>query len=276
MSPQKMIKKEALGRLRGNWPTALGILCLPAAVWTLVAFASEYICYCGGVFNVTDSVALFASPVALACLAVSVLFRLLVAFFVLRPLLLGVQRWWCGLAFDKNMGAGMCLYYFSRAEYGHCIKYSFRMLLRLLLRAAPIALVLLVLTGLCGVAARPAVLTEFFTQGITALQEHEISAMNTAFAILLPLGILVFVLLCIRFLLSDYLFITERELNSMTLSAQRMRGYKKHSARVLLSFLWWILLSLFAIPLLFTVPYMGMALTVLCKWIVYNQRHSAE
>lgn len=272
MTPQKLIKKEALGRLRGHWPSALGVLCLPAAVWVLTAFAAEYICYCGGLFAAADAAALLAAPFTLLALFGAVLLQFCVLFFVVRPMMLGVTRWWCALAHGKNIGAGACLYYFAPAEYGRCMAYSFRLLGRIALRAAPILLGILLISGISGICARPTLLQELPVHGAGALQQTELTAMGTAFTVTAVSGVILLIVLCIRFLLSDYLYITERELNCINRSAQLMRGYNRAALRVLCAFLWWALLSLFVIPLLFTLPYFGTAIAVLSKWIVYNQK----
>lgn len=276
MSPQRLIKKEARGRLKGHWGTALGVLCIPAAVYVAFAFIVEYIQFFAGIFDLTSTTQLMTSPAALWTLCGTSVLQVLSALFVLRPLLLGIRRWWYAMAFGNNTGARTCLYYFSRYEYGRCLAYTFRLLGHILLRALPITFVALALTALITWGICPELPAVLAGSAGTDVLYHVILVAVEVFAIAMLVGLVILVVLCLRFTLSDYLFVTERELNCIALSAQIMRGYKGHVFRWMLAFFGWALLGIFAIPLLFVLPYAGMAKAVLCKWIVYNYRNPPE
>ena len=54
-------------------------------------------------------------------------------------------------------------------------------------------------------------------------------------------------------------------------SAVIMKRYRKSVLKLIFSFIGWIILSIVIIPLIYTVPYFAMSLSVSLKWIMYNE-----
>lgn len=272
MSPQKLIRKEGRGRLKGHWSTALGIFCVPLAALIVVAFAAEYIYSCAGFYDNPKSSALTVAAEIIIQAAVLAAVAL-VLFFLIRPMMLGIRRWFCALAFGNDTGAGTVLYYFRKDEYGPCIRYSFRLLLYVLRTALPIAVAWIAVSAVSVWIADASVFSTLFRQGVNALSVSQQMVLLNCLTFTGVVGLIALPICCQHLFLSDYLFITERDWYCIRHSVEMMRHNKRASLLLLLSFCPWALLCILIFPLLFAAPFFCSSLAVCRKWMVYNFRN---
>ena len=274
MTPQKQIKIEAKGRLRGNWPSALGVWVVPLVLAALLAYFYDYMLYAAGVADGSADLSPGTGEFWITAAAAVVL--ALTAIFVLRPLMLGVRRWCCAMAFGNNIGAGAVLYYFRRGRYGRSMRHSGCLLGRILLRLVPVELLALGAATLLAAAFEPAAFSQLFAGVRSTAAQNTLTLWLALVTAMELFGALVTLMLCMRYFLADYLYITEDDADCIAHSVQMMRGWSAAALHTLASFFGWALLSVLAFPLLYLLPYGGVALAVARKWMVYNARHPAE
>ena len=271
MSPHKIIKKEGIGRLRGHWPAALGTLLIPAAVGVLLAMAAEFVYALVGFFDAPLPERL-TPAVQIAVQAAVIAAVLVLMLLIMRPLMLGVRRWFCALASGSDIGSGTVLYYFRRSEYGACLRYSLRKLGYIAVRAIPVAAA----AGLLWIAlviTLDAQLLPMMLRGHTgALTNDQCTILADTGTLAILLGAVVLLIWCIPLFLADYLFITGRRADAVSVSAAAMRPYFGTVLRLVSSFWAWLLLSLLVFPLLFVLPYFMSSMAAAQKWMVYQSQ----
>ncbi|MBQ9083287.1 MAG: hypothetical protein IJY28_07295 [Clostridia bacterium] len=248
LSPFRLLAQEARARLRGHWPSALGILLLPAAILVLYGYLSGYLSF--------------------LCHKEWIAFLLGVPVFllVLRPMSLGVLRWWAALAVGNDTGVGSVLYYFSPARYLPALKYTLRLLGNALLRLLPYILAVLSVTAFLCFRNHPVVMDILLHDPLTltSQQLYHLTMLLTEVASLF--GPLVFFLLLPLFF-ADYLYVTRPDPTPVRDSALLCRRCFSHVLSLTLRRFGWFFLSFFIFPLLYTLPYLGMTYAVFCKWM---------
>lgn len=271
-SPYKKIAREARGRLAGHWPSALGVLLLPAAVVVLMIYLTEYLLFCAGLYELDAGLQIFFHPGMLAALAGILLLNLGLMLLVLRPLLLGVQRWWIGLAYGQDLGASVCLWYFSRKHYLPCLKYNLRIALYGLAAALPAA-------GLFGLLAylnlrgQPELYTLLLQQGPGALTVAQLNTVAAEISAGFSTSVAALVMLCLPLYPADFLFVTAPGDHIVLRRAPSFMW--THHAAILRFFAvsaGWFFLSSFIFPLVYTLPFLGVSSAVLLKWLTENSK----
>ena len=275
MSPYRMIRNEARGRLKGNWVPALGIWILPVALLMLLSYGSEYIYFCLGFYREPESYTLtYGQEIGYQA---AVIFGVaLVMLLVLRPLMLGVRRWYNALAFGNRPDTATVLYYFQKREYRVCISYSLRLLGAVLCAIFPFVLIVLAVTAFILQITFPTALSAFVSGNVSSLSAAEYGVLTTAWACCLPITVLVSVIRCQKLFLADYIFITERDLDAVRCSVDRMNGQYFRSFRTCSRMFFSYLLIIFAFPLVVLLPFWAEVFAVARKWLVYNAHHPEE
>lgn len=270
MSPNKLIKAEARGRLSGHWPSALGVLVLPASVLVLLTFVCEYILYCTS--SVSTDAANQHVPNGASRWGVAAVLVLCAAawIFLLHPLMLGVQRWWAAMAFGHDTGAVTCLYYFSREAYLPCVRYTLCLARQLLLRLVPTAVVVVLLSGVKLYLGHPETFSVLTHHGVSHLTAEQLNTCTELLIGGIGTGIPIFLLFSLSLFPAGYLYITDPSHEVFSRAARLVRSNLLRLLCFLLSFSWWYMLSMFVFPLIYTVPYLGIASAVFCKWIILN------
>jgi hypothetical protein len=249
LSPFRLLAREVRQCLCGHWSAALGILLLPAAVLVLYGYLAGYLMFVGHL-NV-----------------LAVLLGVLMFLLIFRPLSLGVVRWWAALAAGHDLGGGCALHYFARTRYLSALKYNLRLLGCMLLRLLPYALAVLTVTAVLCFRKLPEVPSILLhnPSALTAQQLTQLATLlsDTAF----NLGPLVFFLLVPLFF-ADALYVTRPNPTPIRDSARLYRRCYTHTISLVPRYFGWMLLSLFVLPLLYVLPYLGMTYAVFCKWML--------
>ena len=274
-NPHQLIKKEGLGRLRGHWPAALGLLVIPAATGVLLAMAAEYLYVCLGFFS--DPVPEWLTPSAQVAIQAAVIaVALVLCLLVLHPLLMGARRWFCALAFGNDTGSGTVLYYFRRTEYAACFRFLLKKLQYVCIRALPTAAGILLVWAAGTALADASLLPTLLHGGLSALHDAQYMILVDIGTAAVLLGIVGWMIWCRPIFLADYLFITERQTDAVAQSVALMKPFCGTVLRLAASFWAWGLLSLLVFPLLFVLPYWMSSAAVAQKWMVYQARHAGN
>jgi hypothetical protein len=262
LSPFRSLAREVRARLTGHWASALGVLLLPAAVLVLYAYIAGYLLFIG---ETTDALWLGVSVKHWISGMVTVL-AILLFLLVLRPMALGVTRWWAALAAGHDLGAGSCLYYFTRARWISALKHTLRLCGTVLLLLVPFVLAVL-LTAVLMCRSQLPELFDLLLHDPTVLTMYQLKQLKELLSdACFWVGPLAFFLLLPLFF-ADYRFVTDRDPSPIRFSFRLIRRCFMPAVHLFLRHFGWIFLSFFVFPLLYTLPYLGMTYAVFCKWM---------
>ncbi len=242
------LAREVRTRMTGHWFAALGILLLPAAVFVLYSYVAGYLSFlCNQRF-------------------IAVLLFIPVFLLVLHPMALGVLRWWAALAAGHDIGTATVLHFFTREHYVPTLLYTLQLMGRVLLRLLPYLLSVLTLTAALCFWRFPEA-TQLLLNNPSALTPYQsadlvISLLGVSIAI----GPLAFFALLPLFF-ADYLYAVFPDLTLFPDAIDLYRCHRDSIFLLCLCYTGWLFLSLLVVPLLYTLPYLGMTYAVFCRQI---------
>jgi len=201
-------------------------------------------------------------------LIIAEIYSLLFSVFVTFPLLMGVLRYFWRMIMNTTDNPMSVFYYFSeKALYFKTLKLFFTVAIRLL----PIA-VLIYLPAVFVWLLSQSRLFELFDLSIP------IWSSNLQYAILFTntLCTVIIAFISLRYYIAPILFISNDDLDVMEALHMSCVISKKSAFDFIflfLSFLGWILLSILAFPLIFTLPYILTSYTIHSRFVIaeYNK-----
>lgn len=248
LAPTRIIKNEARAALGKNRTSY-------TAVATILIFTVLFISLG------TELISLTAGDIAAAILLI--IASVLLAF----PLILGVIRFYWRTFFELGGGISEVFYYFSSSlAYRRAARFA----AKLAVRVIALAVICLIPAELVRALCSPKLYSLFgisipnFATNLWLVQEC-----------LYSIGIIVFLFLQLRYYLVPFLIVINDELSDDAVFGVSRMISKRNAydfIGLVFSFAGWIVLSLTAIPLLYTVPYFVMAYIVHCRLAVeqYN------
>lgn len=269
------IKHNARLRLRGNWTAALCILGLTVGASTAVALLQSI----GQLLTNTSTDVLdganelsqLLTSETLVNGALSLLFSIIICalqIFAINLFSLGSDSFYWKNANGENPNAGVALTWFAGGKYmrgvGACFLVNFYESLWALVCLAPGFFML------------------FFTYEFADSEYRDsliVLALFTAGALLMSVGLYVFLRVIQRYFLVTYLLTAYDNLSSseaIALSRTMMHSYGRDSLYFQLSFLGWYLLCLFVLPVMYVFPYVNQAFAEYAKAIIDAENQKAE
>ena len=190
------------------------------------------------------------------------------AVFLFAPLFLGLLRFFRRLVWEEDDAPLIVFHYFSSAElYMRAVKLIFFLGLR-------IALVSLVLY-------LPAIVVDIFSgSGIYDILGMRMPLWIPNFRVIsvclkAVAGVVLF-FVALRWYMAPFLYVADEEMDALEaihMSSTISRGTALDFFLLIISFIHWIILSLFMLPIVFTLPLFIAAYTVHCRYAVahYNK-----
>ncbi len=195
----------------------------------------------------------------------------LLDFFLLFPCVLGLLRFFRHLMWEEKDDIIAVFHYFGSFElYKKAIKSGFGFILKLLLIGLAVytpSIILAILGNaeiyeLLGVTKPP------FIVNIVGAAD-----------VLTAISTVVFIIVTIRYYLTPFLLVADEDMDvgeALHMSKVISKNSAIDFAALALSFSFWILISIFIIPLPFTLPYMILAYMVHCRFAVAHYNKIAD
>lgn len=245
----KIVKITAKTALKGNFLKAL----IASGIFLFCFFASNY---SAGIFSYTGNS------------TVSYVILILLTIFLLIPLFIGLVRFTWRMLFGADDSPISVFYYLSdKTVYKKTIKFT----LTFILKAIPATLILFF----------PVIVLWFFTESyiydlLGIAMPLWITSLNSLLIIFRTFAIVALCFYMLRYYLSFILFVADENMDINEIFYMSKLISRKSSLDFIYlfsSFLGWIILSLFVVPLIFTLPYMLTAYAVHSRFAIaeYNK-----
>lgn len=252
LAPSSVVKTTAKTAMRGSFLKCI----IVGAAFVFSVLAGVY------VSELIDFVSNYA---------VSTAFFAIYSFLLLFPLFLGMLRFFRRLIWGEEDGPVLIFHYFSsKALYIRAIRLG----LFLGIRIATAALILFL----------PVILIEIFTGnalydmlGISMpLWISNLWALSVFFKAAAGVGLF---FVALKWYLAPFLYVADEKMEAqeaINMSSIVSRGTALDFFMLVLSFALWILLSIFMIPIVFTLPYFIAAYSVHCRFAVSHYNRAVD
>lgn len=244
----KVVKKNALAALRGNWATALSVI----LIWVLFIFS----------LIVAFSIIGILIKSAIILTVVGILF-LVIAIFGGMPLSFGVIKFLWHLSDKNDASIDDVFYYFSsKKTYLKAFNLTFQILSKFLCVGSILIVPSIVMGyiadgGLKDVfAIKPAWITNFWIVAV----------------FLRALGIMLTIIFTAKYYLAPFIFVINDEiepLEAMHLSKKAAKVSIWNFVGLICTLIGWVLLSLLGVTIFFTLPYFAMCYVIHSRFAVY-------
>ena len=230
------------------------------------------ICACLICIFISLSLQLTASLIGIAFgNAVLYILLSLLYFFLLFPTILGLLRFFRHLMWDKNDNIISVFYYFGSIElYKKAISSVFSLILRLFIIGLAVYLPSIILT----ILGMPQIY-EFLGVAMPAFIRSIVET-TTVFTVI---STVIYLILAVRYYMTPFLLVADEEMDAGE-ALHMSKVISKKSALdfvgLVISFSFWILISLFIVPLPFTMPYIVLAYMVHCRFAVAHYNKIAD
>lgn len=283
MSAEAKIKQEARARLsNNNWAKAVAVTVLVLSVSLIYSLCTECAAY---ILHSSNTPFLFNKDVfsqlpeflanqlqnqnmrifILAAALIAVLYVL-----VAVPLHLGSSRWYYGIALGDSPSVAEVFYYFSGAGlYFRSLRYAVAITARLILWFFLCFSPCLVLFDILGEVLKkhPDIATASWYVPLSFFS-----------LFLLAACAVLFIAAALGYFTAAYAVVVFEE-QSVTAciktARQSMRHHRISVLLLLLSFVPWLLLCFFVLPVLFVLPYGSASLATCAKWILWDKKKTA-
>lgn len=250
MPGNSAVKSTASVALKRFWPQAVAAcMCFVAVLFLLI-----YVC----LFNET-LLPTYASVINIPLSAISFI-------AVIMPLVLGMLRYFYKATAGNIDSVVTVFFFFSSGRYLKSVFFSIMLGIKLLTVAA--------ITFLPYILTRLSVLMQFKLFGENFMFYAEL--LGVIFEIL---GILFFVLATAKYYIAPMIYACREDMNwtEVFYLAKHVSRFSSGAFLILLlGFFGWGVLSLFAIPALFTVPYFLSAYCVHCRYAFFHYNHRID
>lgn len=251
-SPSIVVKSTAKAILKGNF--------------------YKSICACLICIFISLSLQLTASLIGIAFgNAAFYILLSLFCFFLLFPTILGLLRFFRHLMWDKNDNIIAVFYYFGSIKlYKKAIGSVFSFILRLLLIGLAVYLptILLTILGMPQIYEFLGVVMPAFIRSIIET--------TTVFTVI---STVIYLILAVRYYMTPFLLVADEEMDvgeALHMSKVISKKSALDFVGLVISFSFWILISLFIVPLPFTMPYIVLAYMVHCRFAVAHYNKIAD
>ncbi len=242
----KAVKTTALAILKNNWPGAIIAAVIPLAFFLSIA-------------NILSLLAAaFSTEVVYVTFGV-------VMFFVGIPLILGVLRYFWGLCTESSITLAEVFFYFSSlAKYKKAVAFLGLLFGKLFLQAVALLLPSIIIDLM---SRFPSVI---FADSATPIWFSNLWIFSL---VLRVIAYCIIAFIALRYYPAFFMFVSQDDLNIKGILEKSYiisRFFAGDFLSLTTSLLGWVVLSVFFVPLIFTLPYMFMCYMVHSRYCAVN------
>lgn len=188
----------------------------------------------------------------------------IILFFILCPISLGVSRFYYFVSKGESPSVAEIFYYFkNKKNYLRSLSYWINIVLRMLLWGI--------------VCMLPGIITLFVSGTFT--MSPTIDANLRLFALLLTIlsnlfliaGSVIYFIIVLRYFLTSYIVISREDMEikeCINISFSSMKGHRTSVLKLYITFIPWLIACFFVLPLLYVVPYFSTSKMSCAKWLM--------
>ena len=266
------IKKAARGALKHRWPEAIIVSVVLIATLLLNTFMQYMLM---SIFKVKEVWTPFTPtdlPIYSQFASVGItLFSAVFSFLVIFPLTFGVMRWFWAVTGGSSVSVGDIFYYFS------CPKIFFKTLglsIRLYIMLVIGAIVCFLPYILLGIATSP-----YLYDSLGVSMPIFMNGLLPLVSFFKLFGFLALLMWISVYLMCYTVIFSEPELSAgktISRTVKVTKGFRFNTVGFFFSFFGWLLLSLLAVPLIFTVPYLLASFAVYGREVYRASKHTEQ
>lgn len=258
VSPEATVKSQARLTLKENWPAAITTLLIAAIPLCIIDCATTMSsCLVGMLIDNADLKLILVY-------AIGIPLEVILGIF-LSPVINGYVRAYYIAAKTGKMDVSDAFYYFRSGAYASALALNLSLFIRLIIPAL--------------LFFSPQIAFQVLYATIWKDAFSSTILYNDVFFILTVLSSAAFTLYALRYFTVYAVSIdTEPSSNKEIFQTNRriMKGRTISGARLLISFIPWLLLCLLVLPMLYVIPYLTQSLCISAKWIKEAYSYSAE
>ena len=266
------IKKAARGALKHCWPEAIIVSVVLIATLMLNTFMQLMLM---SIFKVKEVWTPFTPtdlPLYSQFASVGItLFSAVFSFLVIFPLIFGVMRWFWAVTGGSSVGVGDIFYYFSSPKiFFKTLGLSIRLYIMLVIGAIVCFLPYI----LVGIATSP-----YLYDSLGVSMPIVMNGLLPLVSFFELFGFLAFLMWISMYLLCYTVIFAEPEISSGEIIRRTVKvtkGFRFNTVGFFFSFFGWLLLSLLAVPLIFTVPYLLASFAVYGREVYRASKHTEQ
>ncbi|MBE6728764.1 MAG: DUF975 family protein [Ruminococcaceae bacterium] len=251
MIQNKAVKSTALALLKGNWANAVFAGIAPVATAVIIFLAGSLLDLPIGTFS-----------------GIIVVIALL---FILSPLNMGVLRYFWRMSNECKDSPVEIFYYFSSlSAYRRVMNFNIKITFRVILGAVIFSLPATVVATIT---------SESFYEFIGSATPLWVLSFKTLVVILQIAGYIATVAYLISLYLPAFLMVANEDMTADECIRHGIkigRYTKVKFANIVFSYIGWIILTILAVPCLFTMPYLLMSYVVSCRFLVARHNMLAD
>lgn len=260
MPPTKVVKANTKTALHEKWPRVIGIGAILLSVLSIHFVLISIIA------------TLFTGLVGeTAAAVIGLAIGILISQFFGMPLIYGALRWFWFTVGDADVPVSEIFCYFSRGgEYLRALSLSFRIFIRIIT-----ILFLCFLPSLIVLVVRHPYTYDLLNFSMP----YWVSSIWALGNVLTAFGTVLSIILLLRYFAAPILMINDPSISpqeALDLSVILSKNANGRTFGFIFSFIGWALLSLLAVPLLFTFPYFLGCYCVYCRFLIHHYNRTVS
>lgn len=270
MKSNALVKKQARERLKGNWGVfsaaflaLIAVLALTSAIETFLAVFGVY------GLSASELMSLFESQPYME-FVVFVIQLLIIAVYVFSlPLITGIAKMSMDCACGREISCADFLSFFARRKFLNTVCFNIALYARKAFWLIICLLPAVICVGIASANSR-------------SLGQLGVVLLYIAGIAFLFAGIITYIYLSAKYFLAQYLYASyddKRSLNEpIRKSIKYMKGNHNKYFMLVVSFIPWIALSFFILPMFYSYPYINVSFANSARWIIKlgQEREKAE
>lgn len=260
MKANALVKKQARERLKGNWGVfTAAFLAVIAALAFISAIETFYAALNIYGLSASELMDLFEQQPLMETVVFGIRLLIIAVLVFSLPLITGTAKMSADCAMGRKISCADFLSFFARRKFLNTVCFN----ISLYARKVFWLLICLLPFGVCVAIA---------SSYSRSLGQLGVILLYIAAAVFLAAGLIAYIFVTAKYFLSQYMYAfaeDNRRINPIIkTSIKYMRGNHDKYFKLVISFIPWLALSFFILPMFYTYPYINVSLANSARWII--------